>query len=313
MKLGAYEFEWVPDEMDIPRPEKTVAVQQNLGNVGYFSWGPQLIGKEVKLKWKFCSIAQYAELKAMFLAGGVHVLDLSSEEIYIPPPDTPGNPPINFSPYPDPLHAGVLPGPPYRRFYVGHYHTGQFVVNNYAYWNWSVVNAEWDWPDYNGTVKVVEQSDPFNAYIEVGPESNNFADWHVGDTIFDNLGSKWATVVPYDAALREYYIYPAVPAVSDKIYYRDVVTGFPNYNPTVLNVDNVIQLDSDGTGYCIITELGSDAIGTWFKCRPATEIWGPSTAIKWTAGNVVNVDGGPGTAAMFNIAPWGPVIGGPYG
>jgi hypothetical protein len=77
MMLGAYEFEWNPDEMDIPRPEKTASVQENKDGAGYFSWGPQLIGKEVKMKWRFTSVAQYEAFRAMFLTGGVHVLDMS--------------------------------------------------------------------------------------------------------------------------------------------------------------------------------------------------------------------------------------------
>lgn len=310
MKLGTYEFEWVPDEMDIPRPEKTVAVQQNFGNVGYFSWGPQLIGKEVKMKWKFVSIAQYAEFKAMFLAGGVHVLDLSSEEIYIPPPDGGGGA-VDYSSYPDPLHPGVYPGPPYKRYYIGPTHIGSFVLDNYVYWNWNVVNAAW-MPNYNGYAKVINVADPDNAYLEFAPDgADPFPDFRVGDTIFDNLGFIWATVVPWDAELRPYYLYPNPPSETDKIYYSDVVNGFPGYTPGVLNVGDIVYLDYGETGYCIITEMGADAVGTWFRCRAAVEAWAESTLITWTAGNVGNVD--VGTAAMFNVMPWGPVIGGPFG
>lgn len=309
MKLGSYEFEWVPDEMGIPRPEKTTAVAPNLGNVGFFSWGPQLIGKEVKLKWKFTSVAQYEAFRAMYLAGGTHVLDLSSETIYIPPPPSGEPVPIAFQGYPDPSYPGAIPGPPYKRFYVGHSHSGPFHVNVYAYWNWSWI-GDTGWPNYNGTVRVINSADPLNSYIELSFDpysTSHLPDWRVGDTIFDNGGYNWATVVPWNSDLRAYYIYPASPSATDKIYYSNVINSFYPYAANTLQVGNEIWLDSDSyptTGRCIITELGSDDFGTWFRCEAKVGY----RLILWTAGNI-----GHASSRSFNVKPWGPVVGGPFG
>jgi len=307
VKIGSYDFEWVPDEMGIPRPEKTVAVQQNLGNVGFFSWGPQLIGKEVVMKWKFVSVAQYEAFRSLFLAGGVHVLDLTPETIWIDPPEGQAT----HMPYPDPEHSGVYPGPPYRRFYIGSIHRldlGAWPLDEYIYWNYSPVNSPEN-PDYNGFGKVINTSDPFASYIEAAPDgADPFPDWRIGDTIYDDLGSKWTVIVPWDPTARELYFYPRSPSVDDKIYYSDCMSGWPSV-PDVLEVGDIVYTDYGETGYCIITELGSDAVGTWFKCRAAVEEWAPSTLIVWTAGEIGSTESGK----MFNVVPWEAVQGGPFG
>lgn len=324
MKIGDYEFEWVPDEMVIPRPEKTVAVVQNLGNVGVFSWGPQLIGKEVVMKWKFVSKAQYAALLAMFLAGGVFVLDLSSSTIFVPPPE--GGTPV-FQPYPDPDHPGVLPGsaPPYKRFYFGPVHGAPFTLEYWVYWNWSVLednfaDGEPD-PDYmEGYIKVLNVADPANAYMEIAPISpgppnqyhyDQFPNFRVGDCIATSYSR--ATVVPWDPDLRARYLYPNPPSESDKIYYKDVTAWPPPlYQPVAssISVGDVLYVDYSENGYVMITEMGSDDPGPWFRCRPATDWWAPSELITWCAGDLVWVDSGD--FRQLNIIPWGLVDGGPF-
>ena len=310
MKLGAYEFEWVPDEMDIPRPEKTVSVQENLGNVGYFSWGPQLIGKEVKMKWKFASVAQYEAFRALYLAGGVHVLDLSSSTVYFAPPSVGGLENFMFQPYPDPSYPGVLPGPPYKRYHFGYVHGGaSFVLDNYMFQGWDPIHHESGYI-YNGYAKLIDFSNPLASFVDMGPESYyglHFPDWEIGDTVYDNDYVIWATVVPWDPDLRAYHLYPAVPSATDKIYYSDVINDSFPYADNVLNVGDVVRLPDDTyptAGRVSITELGTDDIGTWFRCEAVPGY----RLIQWTAGNVTFI-----TGKQFNIAPWGPITGGPYG
>ena len=196
------------------------------------------------------------------------------------------------TPYPDPSHSDSP-----RRFYVGYNHNGAFVVGSYVYWNWSPI---WDGqgaPGYNGICAVVDTSDPYNAYIELTADSPDpLPDWRVGDTIFnDNPVNRWATIVPWVPAERALWLYPASPTPDDKIYYANVTPGS-------LLIGDELWLIYDLTGYCIITELGSDADGTWFKCRAATELWAPATLIQWTAGNIGTADGIQGER-QFDVMP----------
>lgn len=304
MKLGAYEFEWVPDELDIPRPEKTTAVQRNHGGVGFFSWGPLFIGKKIVLKWNFVSRAQYDALKAMHLAGGTHILDLSSETIYIAPPAG------SFVQYPDPSYPGVLPGPPWKRFYIGPVYNGPWWANAPTYFNFSAAAGSpaiiWS------RERAISVADPANSYIDVGPKEpgNSFPDYRVGDTIWDNSGGGGAVIIPWEPSIRPYYLYTPVDA-ADKIYY-DQVKRYYTGTPDVLKVGDDCYVYTDGgLGYDRITELGEDSIGKWFKRVPYSGSW---ELVPWAAGEFAECnDVVDAHQKSFVVMPWQTIPGGAFG
>lgn len=214
-------------------------------------------------------------------------------------------------PYPDPSDPGVLPGPPYRRFYIGPVHNGPWpAMGDSTYWNWSPIGIE-GWSDVSwGIARAISIADPAEAHLDIGPETDApFTDYWIGDAVFDNVGSIWATIIPWDDAARVIYLYPRPPSATDKIYYADVLTE-ATYLPSTLIVGDVVWIGYSGdNGYCVLTEMGEDAIGTWFKCRAFTEDWAPAELVVWTAGEIGSTNDGK----IFNVMPWGAIIGGPFG
>jgi len=204
------------------------------------------------------------------------------------------------TPYPDPSYSDSP-----RRFYIGYNHYGPYVVGATGYFNWMPL---WQtiYPDvYYGLIATVETSDPANAYIEftIHPWESQLPDWRIGDTIFnDDPFNRWATIVPWVPEERALYLYPASPSVDDKIYYANTQRNFPPFLPDELDIADVLNLDYDGTGLVIITELGSDESGSWFKCRAATEVSGSATLIQWTAGNIGNTT--TGINRYFDVMPF---------
>ena len=245
----------------------------------------------------------------MYLLGGTHVLDLTPETIYMPPP---AGEAVHI-PYTDPAHPGALPGPPWRRYYIGSVHLGPWPVDSNLNYSWNPLG----YPTLEGLLdavsRVVSVADPTNAYIEIGQREDwGYPDFRIGDSIYDDNANTWTIVVPHDATAREAYLYPRPPSASDKIYYADSQSINSPYPPLPLLVGDLVYTDYAENGYCIITELGSDAVGTWFKCRAATELWGPSELIVWTAGEVGTTDTGS-PKRNFNVMPWKSVTGGPFG
>lgn len=320
MKLGAYEFEWVPDEMDIPRLEKTTAMQENLGNVGYFAWGPQLIGKEVKMKWRFTSVAQYDAFKAMYLAGGVHVLDLNPERIFIAAGEGAAYQWPDPNPYPAPGYEGEVGGPTYRRFYISPVRNAPWVdIGVLPYVVQYDQPPPWDnWPvPGGGNAMVLNVSDPLNAYIEMdqgGYGNVGLPGWQTGAIIMDDYYNASAIVLPWDADVRQYYLYPDPPLTTTKIYYDMAnaleyqlkwypeVAGAGSF-PYEVDAVNPTQIMNDyfsDNGYSILTECGEDAHGSWIKIRPDSGY------------SQVRVCGGEymssyrGGWRSFVVVPWGP-------
>ena len=76
MKLGTYTFVWTPDNWDPPIPRKRQASVATMEGVGYFSWGTEIIGKEIDLEWIFVSLTQYDALEALYIADESVLWDL---------------------------------------------------------------------------------------------------------------------------------------------------------------------------------------------------------------------------------------------
>jgi hypothetical protein len=328
MKLGDYEFEWVPDEMVIPRPEKTVAVQENLGNVGFFSWGPQLIGKEVKMKWKFTSVAQYEAFRALYLAGGVHVLDLTPETmVYDDGEAIVGNPEDLV--YPHPLYPGVAGGPTYRRFYVGLIFEAEGAgdaqwpdINDpdhqYVFQDYQAFEEPQGAPSINeGVPKALSLVDPGNAYIEFDQDmAKGLPNWRPGSIIMDSQGNTWTVVLPWQDELRPYWIYPDPLLTTTKVYYRAAEVTPPAFYPEVSGSgphfvevranplsSRVYNSTFSDNGYSAVTECGEDAIGTWFKVRPLAGY----SQVRLCAGEQPALwASGVGFSPGIDIMPWGP-------
>jgi hypothetical protein len=318
MKLGSYEFEWVPDEMDIPRPEKTTAVQPNFGNVGFFSWGPQLIGKEVKMKWRFTSIAQYEALKAMFLAGGTHVLDLTPETMFVSEGGDAAYQWPDPNPYPAPGYEGTPGGPTYRRFYISPVRNAPWAnIITYPYvlqYEMTPIGGDWPLVDH-GKAKLLNVSDPLNSYIEMDQYgSDGLPTWQTGAILIDDLWNATAIVLPWDADVRQYYIYPDPPLTTTKIYYDKPsalihqekwypeVAGagsFP-YEVDAVTPTRIANLYSSDNGYSILTECGEDEHGTWIMVRPAPGF----SQVRVCGAEYMNSY--HGSWKDFVVVPWGP-------
>ena len=292
MKIGTYEFPWEPDEISIPRPVKSVAIAPNKGNVGFMAWSPIVAGTPITMKWEFMSVAQFNELLDLYYAGGQHVVSFESVTIET----TSGGP--TFAQYPDPSYPGELPGPPWRRFSIGAVHNGPWTMDAYVYLNYAAL------PDFptedEGTGRAISVADPANSYIDIGPwGASAFPGYRVGDSIYDDAGVIWAVIVPYDPAVRQYYLYPRAPVASDKIYYTQP------YGGPALQIGDDLWIDPYDTGYVAVTEVGTDTVGAWFKCaaQPTFDL------ITWTAGEYASSS----TAGQLLIQPWASIGGGAWG
>lgn len=95
MILGTYTFAWLPDKMTIPRPGKTVAVQNALGGTAYLSWpvagmpasvpaALPTIGEVIEMEWGLMPVAQYESLRAIYLVGATVGLSLPTDGLRVP-------------------------------------------------------------------------------------------------------------------------------------------------------------------------------------------------------------------------------------
>lgn len=76
MKLGAYTFAWDPDRWTPPVPEKRQGIVLTLDGAGYFSWGANIVGKEIEMEWRFMSLAQFDSIVALLTADETVLWDL---------------------------------------------------------------------------------------------------------------------------------------------------------------------------------------------------------------------------------------------
>jgi hypothetical protein len=69
MRLGSYTFEWNPDRMSIPESKKEVSEVKTYDGSAIFLWDSLLQGVPVTLEWRYMSLDQYDQLRALFLSG----------------------------------------------------------------------------------------------------------------------------------------------------------------------------------------------------------------------------------------------------
>jgi hypothetical protein len=81
MTLGGYTFVSNPSDTDtVIRQVKRCASVITYSNVGFFDWGPSIVGKEVELIWNSMPATMYDSLEALYLAAGPHVWDPQDDE-----------------------------------------------------------------------------------------------------------------------------------------------------------------------------------------------------------------------------------------
>lgn len=75
MILGGYTFPWKPDEFGIPHPDLYKSLVRTWKTAVYFSWGEEILGKQIPLSWVFMPAAQFDAIDAMYQAGAQVVWD----------------------------------------------------------------------------------------------------------------------------------------------------------------------------------------------------------------------------------------------
>lgn len=65
--LGAYTFEWNPQQMTIPDSTKVVAEVDTLNGSELFQWPATIIGQTINLYWRLMSVTMYNSLRALYV------------------------------------------------------------------------------------------------------------------------------------------------------------------------------------------------------------------------------------------------------
>ena len=202
--------------------------------------------------------------------------------------------PVTFGPWPGPGYPILIEDVPYPIVDENSHWSGIYPVNNY------------------GTLDSINTDDPAASYIIVsGYNGGAIPDFKIGTTVIDDeIAAAYATIVPWEDDVRQYYLYANPIPPTTKVYYSNIA-----YSPlddgvwagTILNVNDKIWSglygDSLDTYRSIITELGSDSNGKWFKCQA---VEGYSQMIL-TAGFIFHVFDSPHTTRGI-IEPWGRVV-----
>ena len=66
--LGSVTFDYLPDDFTMPRPQKSVSVQDTYSGVVVFSWGVLSAGQRISLKWDLMSSALFDLIDAIYAA-----------------------------------------------------------------------------------------------------------------------------------------------------------------------------------------------------------------------------------------------------
>lgn len=66
--LDTYTFDWNPDELTIPESKKIVAEAKTHDGSEIFQWDAIIKGEKIVMIWKLMSIAQYNELRTLYLS-----------------------------------------------------------------------------------------------------------------------------------------------------------------------------------------------------------------------------------------------------
>jgi len=191
-----------------------------------------------------------------------------------------------------------------------------------------------NWPDIDyGNVKAIGTTDPLNTYLEFDEDDpgDGLPDYFLGSSVWENYGEIEFIVLPWDANTRRAFLYGEPPDVNEKIYYSvdslwdSMGTNFVWYVesagsgriPYIIDATNphTTWIDSYFFSWpsiiypakSIITEVGEDSHGFWFKMRPMT-ITDPYSACPynhaardWNQANVVAYKNYPiGRAANYS-------------
>ena len=214
------------------------------------------------------------------------------------------------------------------------------IYQNYQrpmYANWPNVSA--------GYTKVLEDSDYKNTYIEVDKDSAyGLPDWYLGSSIWEDYGEVEFIVLPWDSNIREPMFYGNPPSSDRKIYYSiDSIwdqegldftwyvesAGSGTIVPYVVDPDNPHTTWVDSYFFSwpsiiypaksVITEVGQDTQGFWFKMRPMTisdpwsglagnhaaRNWNQTTAVAYTTLPIGRAWNYSSEDFYVTIEPWG--------
>ena len=84
MILGGYTFDWdAKRNFDVISPKKLNSHLPTYGSVAYFSWGTQLIGQEIKLKWDEMPSSQFTAIDEIYQSDLETTLDLIGDAVTI--------------------------------------------------------------------------------------------------------------------------------------------------------------------------------------------------------------------------------------
>ena len=68
MTLGEYTFAWEPDRWTIPKKEKYSGRTLTYRSAAFFSFGVEIVGKEIPLEWNWMFKAQFDSLYALYIS-----------------------------------------------------------------------------------------------------------------------------------------------------------------------------------------------------------------------------------------------------
>lgn len=69
MKLGSLTFsDWVPDDYDLPLPQKFSAKVTTLSGLSFFSWGTIDVGQEISISWDVMSKTLFEQLSTLLVS-----------------------------------------------------------------------------------------------------------------------------------------------------------------------------------------------------------------------------------------------------
>lgn len=80
--LGSVTFTQNPGSMTIIRPDRICSYIPTYASVGFFSWGPSIIGKEVLLKWSVMPSGQYEDIHTLWEADAQVLFNPQDGETY---------------------------------------------------------------------------------------------------------------------------------------------------------------------------------------------------------------------------------------
>jgi len=65
MKLGTYTFIWLPDNFTEPKSDKFYSKVRTYSSMAYFSWGADIVGKEISLTWDLMKEKDFQNIQSL--------------------------------------------------------------------------------------------------------------------------------------------------------------------------------------------------------------------------------------------------------